>query len=377
MAALRVGIIGLGNISGIYLQNLGLYRSTQVIAVADIDRSRAETAAEANKVPYVLEPDELLAHPDVDLVLNLTIPKAHGPVAEAAIKNGKHVYNEKPLATEIAVARHLVESAKSKGVRVGCAPDTFLGAGLQTARAAIDAGEIGTPVGAQAAMLSRGPEPWHPSPEFFYKPGGGPMLDMGPYYTTALISLLGPVRRVAGLAHASFATRTIGSGPLKGQEIVVETPTHYVGGLEFASGALAQLEMSFDVFYEWPDHPITIFGSEGTMRVPDPNTFGGEVLVRRRYEKDWHPVPQLHGFAENSRGLGVLDMAHAIAENRPHRVSGDLALHALDVMLAFEQSSREGRHIVLETDVDRPAAMGFDEYADELVSPVGAAKPHP
>jgi predicted dehydrogenase len=366
MTSLRVGIVGIGNISGIYLKNLGSFRSTQVVAVADIDRARAESAAAEHGIPNALSVDELIAHPDVDLVLNLTVPKAHGPIGLQAVNAGKHVYNEKPLATEVASARELVETARTKGVLVGCAPDTFLGAGLQTARKAIDSGEIGTPIGAQAAMLARGPEPWHPNPEFFYKPGGGPMLDMGPYYMTALISLLGPIRRVAGLARASFPTRTVGSGLLKGNVIHVETPTHFVGGLEFVQGPLGQVQMSFDVYHSWQDYPITIFGSEGTMRVPDPNNFGGDVMVRRHDEEEWRAVPTAHGFAQNSRGVGVLDMARAIAEGRPHRASGDLALHALDVMLAFERSSVEGRHIELETKIDRPAPLGETEYADEL-----------
>jgi len=363
---LRVGIVGLGNISGIYLENLKSYRSTEIVAVADIDRARAEAAAEANGVPNVLTPEELVAHPDVDLVLNLTIPRAHGPIGLQAVQNGKHVYNEKPLATDLDVARELVAAAKTKGVLVGCAPDTFLGAGLQTARKAIDAGEIGTPVGAQAAMLSRGPEPWHPSPEFFYKPGGGPMLDMGPYYTTALVHLLGPIARVAGLTRASFPTRTVGSGPLQGSIIQVETPTHFVGGLEFASGPLASVQMSFDVYGPWPDHPITIYGSEGTMMVPDPNNFGGKVLVKRGREEEWREIEETHGFGKNSRGIGVLDMAHAIRDSRPHRASGDLALHALEVMLAFERSSVEGRHIELHPTIERPAPVGETEFTDEV-----------
>jgi len=368
MAALRVGIVGLGNISGIYLKNLGSYRSTQVVAVADLDRARAETAANEHSIPYIFTPEELIAHSAVDLVLNLTIPKAHGPIALQAVANGKHVYNEKPLTTDVASAQELVKAAKARGVLVGCAPDTFLGAGLQTTRKALDDGEIGVPVAAQCSMLSRGPEPWHPSPEFFYKPGGGPMLDMGPYYVTALLSLFGPVHRITGNVRASFPTRTVGSGPLKGTEIVVETPTHYAGSLEFVSGPIVQMQMSFDVYSNWPDHPITIYGSEGTMKVPDPNTFGGDVMVKRHDDKDWRVIPSVHGFAENSRGLGVLDMAHAITEGRPNRASGDLALHALDVMLAFERSSTEGRHIVFEPTIERPAPMGEKEFADELPS---------
>lgn len=366
MNSLRVGVVGLGNISSIYLKNLTAYRSTELVALADLDRTRAESASAEYSIPLVLSPEELIAHPDVDLVLNLTIPKAHGPIALASIQNGKHVYNEKPLTTDVASAQELVAQAKAKGVRVGCAPDTFLGAGLQTARKAIDAGAIGEPIAAQAAMLSRGPEPWHPNPEFFYKPGGGPMLDMGPYYITALVSLLGPAKRVAGISRASFATRTVGSGPLKGNTIEVETPTHLTGAIEFVSGPIAEVTMSFDVYGIWYDHPITIYGSEGTMKVPDPNNFGGDVLIRKASGGDFEPYPSTHGFSENGRGLGVLDIARAIREDRPNRVSGDLALHVLETMLSFEQSSNEGRHIELHPTISRPTPLGEDEFADEI-----------
>lgn len=364
MDPLRVGIVGIGNISGIYFKNLGAFDATQVVAVADLDRSRAEAAAQANNVPNILTPDELIAHPDVDLVLNLTIPAAHGPIALQAVQNGKHVYNEKPLSIDLAQARELVQTAKAKGVRVGCAPDTFLGAGIQTAIAALDSGAIGSAIAATAAMRSRGPEPWHPSPEFFYKPGGGPMLDMGPYYLTALASLLGPAKRTAGMVRASFPTRTVGSGPLKGNVIGVETPTHLAGVIEYVSGPIAELVTSFDVYHggDW-NHPITIYGSEGTMKVPDPNTFGGEVLVRGGGDEDWKPYPVKHKHGENSRGLGVLDIALAIRENRPHRANGELALHVLETMLSFERSSTEGRHITIESQPNRPAPMPVEGLA--------------
>jgi predicted dehydrogenase len=365
---LRVGIVGIGNISGIYLKTLGGYRSTEVVAVADLDRSRAETAAQEYGVRHVLTPDELIAHPDVDLVLNLTIPKAHGPVGLQAVRNGKHVYNEKPLSTDLEQARELIAEAKARGVLVGCAPDTVLGAGIQTARAALDAGIIGDVVGAQASMLGRGPEPWHPSPEFFYKPGGGPMLDMGPYYVTALVTLLGPIRRTSGLTRASFPTRTVGSGPLKGNVIQVETPTHFVGAAEFESGAMASLNVSFDVYHASPESPIVIYGTEGTMHVPDPNGFGGDVKVRRHDEEEFHVLPVVHGHGENSRGIGVLDMAYAVREGRAPRASGELALHVLETMLSFERSSVEERHIRIQSPIERPVAMAPDTYADEVAS---------
>lgn len=357
MQPLRVGIVGIGNISGIYLKNLASFEATTVVAVADLDRSRAEAAAQSNGVPHVLAPEELLAHPDVDLVLNLTIPAAHGPVALQAVANGKHVYNEKPLSIDLGQARELVETAKAKGVRVGCAPDTFLGQGIQTAIGALDSGAIGVPIAATAAMRSRGPEGWHPSPEFFFKPGGGPMLDMGPYYLTALAAMLGPVKRTAGIVRASFPTRTVGSGPLKGQTITVETPTHLAGVLEYASGPIAELTTSFDLYHGWSDAPITVYGSEGTMKVPDPNNFSGDVLVRRGDEEEWQVVEPNHAYPENSRGLGVLDIALALRDGRAHRASGELALHVLETMLSFERSSSEGRHVSLETAPPRPEPL--------------------
>lgn len=365
-APLRVGIIGLGNISGIYLKTLGSYRSIQITAVADLDASRAAKAAEENGIPHVLTPEELIAHPEVDLVLNLTIPKAHGPVALDAVRAGKHVYNEKPLAVSLDEANELISEAKAKGLRVGCAPDTVLGAGIQTARAAVDAGLIGQVIGAQASFLARGPEGWHPNPEFFYKPGGGPMLDMGPYYLTALVTLLGPIARTTSISKPSFPTRTVGSGPLQGNIITVETPTHFVAAAEFASGAVASINVSFDVYHSWAANPIVLYGSEGTMHVPDPNNFDGEVKVRRHDEEEYRVIPVEHGFGFNSRGLGVLDIAHAIQENRPHRASGELALHVLETMLSFEKSSVSGQHINIASPIERPAPMATDEFAGEI-----------
>ena len=358
MEPLRVGIVGIGNISGIYFKNLEAFEGTTIVAVADLDRERAEKAAEENGVPNVATPDEIVSHPDVDLILNLTIPAAHGAIAIDAVSNGKHVYNEKPLSIDLDEARRLVDLAKARGVRVGCAPDTFMGQGIQTAIDALASGAIGTPVAGTAAMRSRGPEGWHPSPAFFFKPGGGPMLDMGPYYLTALVAMLGPAKRTAGIVAKSFPTRTVGSGPLQGQSIEVETPTHLAGVIEYASGPIVELTTSFDVYAEYMTQPITIYGSEGTMKVPDPNGFSGDVMVKKGgKDEEWQVVEPKHAYGENSRGLGVLDIALAIRDGRPHRASGDLALHVLETMLSFQRSSDEGRHVTLSTAPERPAAV--------------------
>lgn len=362
---LRVGIVGCGNISGIYLQNLGLYKSTQVIACSDLDEERAKETAAKHGIAHALSTKDLLQHPEVDLVLNLTIPNAHASVALAAVEAGKHVYNEKPLTIAFADGKQLVEKAREKGVRVGCAPDTFLGAGIQTCRKLIDDGVIGEPIACEAHMQCHGHESWHPSPEFYYHRGGGPMLDMGPYYLTALVNLMGGIKRVAGISRITFPTRTITSQPKNGTLIEVETPTHITGSVEFVSGAIGMVVQTFDV---WHGNvaPLIIHGTEGSLLVGDPNQFGDTVQIRDRGDSEWQPVSFDHGFAENSRGLGILDMAHAIQENRPHRVHGDLALHVLEAMHAFTDSSESGQHIYLETSVERPAAMSAHEFANDV-----------
>jgi predicted dehydrogenase len=289
--------------------------------------------------------DELLADPEVDLVLNLTVPQAHGEVAEAALDAGKSVYNEKPLTLTREDARTLLEKADGNGLRVGCAPDTFLGAGLQTCRKLIDEGAIGTPVSATAFMLSRGVERWHPNPGFYYQPGGGPMFDMGPYYLTALVFLMGPVRRVAGTTARGFAERVIGSEPHRGERIRVEVPTTVLGLMDFAQGGVGAIVTSFDVMGRHSLPRIEIHGTEGSLSVPDPNTFRGPVRLARPEGEDWEEIPLAFGYEENSRGLGVADMAAGIRSGRPHRASGDLAAHVLDVMHGFHDAARDGRFV--------------------------------
>jgi predicted dehydrogenase len=359
----NVGIIGTGNISGIYLENGKRFKNFSVGACADLFVDRAQARAAEYGVPKAYSVEELLADPSIEAVINLTIPRAHGEVALQVLEAGKHVYNEKPLALTRDEGRSLLDAAAAKGLRVGCAPDTFLGGGLQTCRKLIDDGAIGEPVAATAFMLSHGPETWHPDPDFFYQPGAGPMFDMGPYYLTALISLLGPVRRVTGSARISFPERKITSKPKHGTMIQVNTPTHVAGVLDFHQGTVATLVTSFDV---WGGNVprIEIYGSEGSLSVPDPNTFGGPVLLRKAGEREWSEVPIAFGYTGNSRGLGVADMIQATRSGRPHRASGQLAYHVLDLMHAFHDASREGRHIELQSTCERPAPMvqGLPEF---------------
>lgn len=364
MQPLRIGIVGVGSISGIYLKNLQRFKSTEIAAVADLDLDRARQVGGKIGVPAV-SPQELLGMAEVDLVLNLTVPKAHAPVALAAVKAGKHVYNEKPLTVDLEDAQCLLAEAGRSGVVVGGAPDTFLGAGIQTARRVIDSGEIGDVVAANAFMLCRGHETWHPSPEFYYEVGGGPMFDMGPYYLTALVNLIGPVRRVSGSTRISFPTRTITSAPKSGKVVTVETPTHISGTLDFANGAIGHITTSFDVLPS-PLPNIVIYGSQGTVIVPDPNGFGGEVQLRRLGDEKFVPVPSIHGFGGNERGVGVLDLAYALREGRQPRASGELAAHVVEIMHAFDRSSREERHVHVVSSPERPAAMGPETFADEL-----------
>jgi predicted dehydrogenase len=351
----RVGLVGCGVISGIYLQNAKRFPILDVVACADLVPQRAAARAAEYGISRTASVADLLADPEIELVLNLTVPAAHAEIAFAAVAAGKSVYNEKPLTISLEDGRRLVDLAAAKGVRVGCAPDTFLGAGLQTCRALIDQGAIGEPVAATASMLCHGHESWHPDPSFYYQPGGGPLFDMGPYYLTALVSLLGPIRRVTGSARASFAQRTITSKPRTGETIDVRVPTHTAAVLDFADGAIATFVASFDVWAR--ETRIEIYGSDGTLGVPDPNSFGGPVLLRRPGTADWEETPLNRDYADNSRGLGVADMAAAIRESRPHRASGDLALHVLETMHAVHCASDEGRHVELTSRVERPAPL--------------------
>jgi predicted dehydrogenase len=349
-----IGIIGCGNISNQYFDGLANYSSLKVIGVADLDPARvAAKAGERGVKAY--RPAELLADPRIELVINLTVPKAHASVNLSILKAGKHAYAEKPFALNLAEGRRVLKLAKALGLRVGCAPDTFLGGGIQTARALLDSGAIGEPVAAVANMAGHGPEGWHPDPEFFYQIGGGPMLDMGPYYLTALVNLLGPIRRVTGSSRISFAERVIGSEPKKGQRIKVEVPTHVAGVYDFVSGPVVSVTMSFDVWsHTLPI--IEIYGKEGSLRIPDPNTFGGVVELRVGREKQWRAIPLTHS-DQVKRGIGVADMVSAIANDRPHRASGELAYHVLESMLAVQTASEQEAPVHVRSSAARPAPL--------------------
>lgn len=357
MKKVKIGIIGCGNISGIYLQNCTkTFKNLDVVAVADIVPARAEAKAAEYGIPKACTVKELLADPEIEIVLNLTIPVAHAEVNMASLEAGKSVYVEKPLAITREDGRKMLALAKSKGLLVGCAPDTFLGGGIQTCRKLIDDGWIGKPVAATAFMVCHGHESWHPDPEFYYKIGGGPMFDMGPYYLTALVNLVGPVARVTGSAKVSFSERTITSEPKYGTKITVDTPTHIAGVMDFENGAVGTIITSFDI---WSAHLpcIEIYGTEGSLTVPDPNTFGGPVLLKRPDTKEWTEIPLAYGYSVNSRGLGVSDMADALNNSRPHRANGDLAMHVLDIMHGFHDSSRDGRHYMITDKCKRPDAF--------------------
>jgi len=354
----RIGVIGIGNISKIYLDNLKemFGKKVKLTAVYSKTAARAEKAAAEYGVKAYKTLGEILKSKDVDIILNLTPPKSHFDVALAAVKAGKHVYNEKPICIKREEAVELMELASEKGVRVGGAPDTFLGAGLQTCRKLIDDGWIGKPIAATAFMMNHGPEHWHPAPEFFYKEGGGPMMDIGPYSITALVTLLGQVSRVCGIAKISTPTRTITNQIQNGQTIDVEIPTHIAGVMEFSGGAVATIITSFDIYSHSLPH-IEIYGTEGTLHVPDPNTFGGPVFVRRFREENWSKIPLMKNYAENSRGLGIVDMAEAIEEDRPHRASAELAYHVLDIMHGIHDASRSGRYHKIKSRCKRPVIM--------------------
>jgi len=352
----KVGLVGSGFISGIYLENSKIFNSFDVVACADLIMERAEGRAKEFDIPKACSTEEVMADPDIELVLNLTTPDGHYSVAKQAIEAGKSVYNEKPLAIDLADGKELVEIAKEAGVLVGGAPDTFLGGGIQTCRKLIDDGWIGEPIAVNSFLANHGHESWHPDPEFYYKKGGGPMFDMGPYYLTALVNLVGPIRQVKASTQATFEERTITSEPKFGTKIKVDVPTHIVGIMDFHNNATGSILTSFDVWAAQLPR-IEIYGILGSLSVPDPNTFGGPVKIYLPENKEWREVPVSHGYTFNSRGLGVADMANALRSGRLHRANGDLTYHVLEAMHAFHNASDNERTVTLESTVEKPAPL--------------------
>jgi predicted dehydrogenase len=346
-----IGIVGLGNISRAYLSTLAQYPDLRIVAVADLDEARAAEVA-ADTGAEALDVDALVAHPDVQTVLNLTIPAAHADIALRAIASGTAVYGEKPLAATFEDAERVMAAASEVGVAVGCAPDTVLGTGIQTARGVVDSGRIGTPIFATATMVTPGHEAWHPNPDFYYLEGGGPLLDMGPYYVSSLVQILGPAVSVTGRSSRLRDTRTIASGPRNGEVVPVEVESHVTGVIEHANGALSTITTSFDGVATTAA-PLEIHGTEGSLAVPDPNTFAGDVSVRMRGTKEWELVPPTHGFVDAARGVGLRDFVHT-APGDNARASGAFGLHVLEIMTALLRSAQEGRTIPLTTTVERP-----------------------
>lgn len=349
---IRVGLVGCGTISETYLR--APYPSLRYVACADLDPARAEATASAHGM-RALSPEQLWSDEDIDVVCNLTVPRAHGEVSLACLEAGKHVYQEKPLALDRGQAATMLETARARGLLLACAPDTFLGAGLQTCRRLIDEGVIGRPIAATAQMANHGHEHWHPDPAFYYARGGGPLFDMGPYYLTALVSLLGPIRRVAAFAAGSGAARLVRQGKRAGQLLAVEVPTHISGVLDLAGGVVASLVMSFDT---WSSPPalLEIHGDEASLALPDPNTFGGPVRLFLAGTHAWREVP-IDDFEQHQRGVGLADLAAAISTGTPVKTSAELAFHVLDAMAALVESAETGRVLELTSTSERPEPM--------------------
>jgi predicted dehydrogenase len=352
-----VAVIGCGNISKQYLKNLAGFPDVRVLFCADLDLERAKTQAAAYGVPASGGVQQALEHPDVDLVVNLTIPAAHAEVASAAIAAGKHVWNEKPLAPDVAAGRALLDQAAKAGLRVGCAPDTLLGAGIQSARRLIASGAIGTPTSALTLLQGPGPESWHPDPEFLFAKGAGPLFDLGPYYLSVLATLFGPTSRVAAVSRKARDTRVIGSGPRAGTEFPVEVPTFISAVAEYASGQAASLLFSWDSPLGRAGF-LEVTGTEATLAIPDPNRFDGDLRVCRAGADEWTVIGSTGAAA--GRGSGVVDMVRAIRSGRPHRATGEMALHVLEMMTAIDTSGSTGAFEPVESVFELPEALAED-----------------
>jgi predicted dehydrogenase len=385
MNKLKIGLVGCGNVSDVYIQNSQKWPVMEITACADKIMERAKEKSKQYNIAKVYSVKEIMEDPDISIILNLTNPQSHAEICLAALKAGKNAYTEKPLAIDLDDGKEMIELAKSKNLYIGSAPDTFLGGRLQTARKLIDDGSIGEPIAASAFCAFHGHEVWHPDPGFFYKKGAGPMFDMGVYYMTALISLLGPVNRVLGNTKKYFDERTITSQPNYGKKISVEIDTHITGVMEFKNNVTATVMMSFDVWDPFLPR-IEIYGKEGTLYMHDddpyggPNIFGGKVFIRRGKDSDWlgypsqiprreqpsplEDIPLLFDYNENSRGVGLADMVYAIQSGRKSRANGEMAYHVLETMFSFIKSSKEGKYYEMKSTCERPMPlkMGLPEF---------------
>lgn len=357
---LKVGIIGCGDISDAYLSTGDTFDSYEIIACSNRTRSRAKEKADEYDIE-AMDIDELLSNPEIDIVANLTPPLAHAKISIEALEAGKQVYTEKPIATTIADSKRILEVADEKNLFVGSAPDTILGAALQTCRDLIDEGRIGNPIGATVHWTHSGHEGWHPNPDFFYQEGGGPLYDVGPYYLTALILLLGPAAQVTGNSTKGFDKRTIRSEPRHGESLDVHVPTHEAGIVTFESGVIADLVMSFDVVGKSsaPDPLFEIYGTEGTLKVPDPNYFDHSAYICERGEDEFEHVPHSHSYTRG-RGVGIDDIVRAIETDWQQRTSGKISHHTLDIMESIRTSAEKGGHIPIESSCERPKPLPKD-----------------
>ena len=370
----RVGLIGTGRISDIYLRNIKETAGVEIVACGSLNMAESRAKATEHNVPRVSPPDEIIADPEIDAVLNLTIPAAHAEISMAALEAGKHVYSEKPFVTDLADGRRVLDLAKSRGLKVGNAPDTFFGGRWQTLRKLLDTGVIGEPHGVSAFVPTSGVERHHPNPDFYYAKGGGPLLDLGPYYLAAMVFCLGPIARVAGLGRKRETSRMIENGPRHGQMMPVEVDTHSLSLIEFESGVTGQMMVSFDV-WESETPRLEIYGTEGTICIPDPdpgdgaNIFQGPVWVRTRdtarwtmrprpkAPTDWQVAENTHGLNFDARGVGLADLAMAVREGREPRASGALGLHLCEVMEGMLQSPGLGRFVDITTTCARPPML--------------------
>ena len=370
----RVGLIGTGRISDIYLKTCAKFDEVEIVACGSLNMDESRAKAAEHNISRVATPDEILADPEIDGILNLTIPAFHAEISLKALAAGKHVYSEKPFATNLDDCARILALAEEKGLKVGNAPDTFLGGRWQTVRKLLDEGLIGKPTGVMAFVGTHGTERHHPNPDFYYQTGGGPLLDLGPYYLTAMAFLLGPFKRVSGMARKTFDRRMIENGPRNGEWMDVEVDTHSLSMFEFESGAIGSMTMSFDV-WDSETPRFEIYGEDGTICIPDPdpvhgaNIFQGPVWYRTRAQSRWEFQPRptgrgdwlvaenTHGFNEDSRGLGLVDLAYAVRDNRPVRASGELAAHVYEVMQGIADAPQKGGFVDIQSTCPVPELL--------------------